>query len=509
VTGPSPSGSAAAAVAWDQLVALAILCAFGAALVAQTGLSPADEWMYAAMARMVGEGAAPYRDFFFSHPPLQLVPVVHLEFALPATVPASKLVPIGASVLTAVLLFFTARHWSRAAGLAALLLWVTSDTVLAGGAQFTGLCEGILLLAIAIAAASRGRGRAPGIAVALCVATSTLVGAVAIAWLVGLCLFGGRRWWRSAAWFVAFLAGFWLLCALVFGWQFFDQVYFSPLARPSEFATTSRWSRVFAPQLLRHLAWLPAMGLGLCAAFWHRLPLPESARSQVPQLACAVAAALAILGLFDSVHGYYMVIVLPLGALLGAAGVHVAFELGRTHRIARSAAVATLLTLFALQLPTTLGRLQLRRAHTAAASLRVRATAETLRGMLKREARILGDSNLAPLLSLEIPRPLWHRMADTNTKRFRNDDVARAELFGALVADPPEVLILLDRHGLALMPQMRQFAEQTYPRPWLFELSGVDRVLVFARPEALVRGSVLNSGGATTSAPRQGLVMAN
>ncbi len=470
---------------WDQGVALLLLLLFAVALVAQSGLLPADEWMYAAMARMVGAGSTPYRDFFFSHPPLQLVPVVHLDFVLPTSVYAAKLLPICASLTTAVLLYFTARPWSRVAGLTALGLWITSDTVLAGGGQFTGLCEGVLLLTVAIAAAARGRERTAGVAVALCVGTSTLVGAVAVVWLAALCLLGGRRWWPAAAWCLAFLAGFWLLCLAVFGFAFFDQVYLSPLGRPSEFETASRWTRIFAPQILSHFAWLPAIALGLLATAWRRAPLPDDARQQLPALALAAAFALTILALFGSVHAYYMAIALPLFALLAAAGVHVAFELGATHRIARTALLATLLTLFVLQLPTTAGRLQLRVTHTIDVSARVRATARALRGMLKREARILGDSNLAPLLSLEIPRPLWHRMADTNTKRFRDDDIARAEFLGSLVADPPEVLVLLDRHGLALMPEMREFAQSAYPKPWLFELSGVDRVLVFARPEAV------------------------
>jgi hypothetical protein len=65
----------------------------------------------------------------------------------------------------------------------------------------------------------------------------------------------------------------------------------------------------------------------------------------------------------------------------------------------------------------------------------------------------MGDSNLAPLLALCTQRPLWHGLADTNTKRYRGDPAALPQLLAELSRDPPDLVTLLDRHGLAMEPQ--------------------------------------------------------
>ena len=465
--------------AWDLWIAAGLVLAFGAAIVPQTARAPADEWMYASMARMVADGALPYRDFFFSHPPLHLLPAVLLERLLPASISASKLSAIAASVGTAALLFVAARRVSPLTGVAALLLWVSSTTVLVGAAQFTGLCEGVLLLSLALAAAPR-LPRLAGIAVALCLGTSTLVGAVALVWLAAWVLSDVRQRWSAALACATVLGLGALLCAALFGRAFFEQVYLSPLGRPSEFTQTSRWLHIFVPVVRSHLAWLAAIAVTLGAALWRKLP--ELQRSELLPRLSGLGAGLCVLGLFSSVHDHYAVILLPFAVLLAADGAQVAVDLGTEQPLARTALCATIATLLLLQMPASVAQVRARTANADRAAHRLQSTVRALRGLLAPRARLLGDSNLAPLLAMELPRPLWHREADTNTKRFREDSAERRAFLAAVAADPPEVIVLLDRHGLALMAELRDFVVGHYEKPWMFELSRIDRVLVFVRP---------------------------
>ncbi len=513
---------------WLVLVGFAAMCS------AAVQLAPRDAGLYLVMARQLAEGHLPYRDFFFSHPLLHLIPA-SLIFALrPEGWMLATAVPVAAATATGALLWSVARRWSPTAGLIAVVLWCTADAVVIVSAEFVGLACGMLLFAAALAAEAASRWRLAGAMVALCVLTSTLVGLVAISWLAAVLLLDRRRIRDAAAVAAAVLVVAAAGCWLAFGPAFFDQVYLSPLHRPSGAGgVASRLRTMVLPFLLQHPSvWLAALLVcaGAARHGWRtstdRAALDTGGEGSSPLAsagvvaprtalawAIAVGAILVFLSLFGSVHAYYTVVCMPPLVLLAAAGW---VQVGRlaapsssgstpapvassdaalppARAAARPGARVALIALVSLILLAigsgwgTWHRFAMRTAYQQQLGVRLEAVAAVLDATVVVEARLFGDSNVAPLLALAMPRNLWHQLADTNTKRFRADPEATATLVAELQLDPPEVVILLERHGVALLPSVAAFVRAHYPPPFAFDVGPVDHLRIFVRPAALRR----------------------
>ncbi len=184
-----------------------------------------DENIYYYMAwSVVDHGALPYRDFFFAHPPLHLLPGV-IAFAWLGFGPlTARCLPIGATVVGATFLFLLAkRHLGRLAAVAAVALYLNSFEVLGDSTHWTGINLAVMWLVMGLWALFRQRPATAGMMLALGVATSdsVLPGALmsgllallesrksavryalgfAVPWLAvqaGCLLLGGRNYWDS------------------------------------------------------------------------------------------------------------------------------------------------------------------------------------------------------------------------------------------------------------------------------------------------------------------------
>lgn len=422
---------------------------------------PSDSWLYVAMARQWLDGQWPYRDFFFSHPPLHLLPYVVWHALWPDGGVHAGWVPALCALGTALGLGRAASALAGAlAGWGAVWCWLTAASVLRTANAATGLHEGLLPLSFALAALTRERWRTAALWAGVCAATSTLVGALAgAALLAGLLAFRQSGKLRTSQLITAMLmagavfGGVLLATSAWSGSTWLEQVYLSPLRRPAERAGLERLSWLLLPFAREHL--LALLGAGVAVAL-RRVQPKHPGHAAV--LATLAAALLVLLG-FGSVHRYYVIIAMAPLAVLAGVGLQAAVaqlpDVRGKWLVGALAAAA-------------LWNLQATRPLLAGDAALAEATAgprQQLCGQLQRDlpatARIMGDSNLAPLLALCTGRPLWHNLADTNTKRYRTEPAVLTALLAELSADPPELLALLDRHGVAMEPTFVQWATQT------------------------------------------------
>ncbi|MBI5478363.1 MAG: glycosyltransferase family 39 protein [Deltaproteobacteria bacterium] len=378
------------------LEALALVAIFGTyVLLKVPGLhaSGTDENVYFYLAARVSQGAVPYRDFFFSHPPVHLLVPALVFKVLGFSLPVAKAIPALAQGLAGLFLYLTARRASRGFALAALAFHLGAYQVLMGSTDMNG--ENLLsaFLLAALLAAVRGRFLLAGCLAGLAVGAGLygLAGVLALALATG---FASRR--ALARFLVGWLAvfgGLLLVFGLLGGRAFFDGVFAYHLAKPpkdgrlSVFAGGNPIAMVGAylhnlgvyvtSKVLRrtlywdapaHLAAVIAAGLLVGQAIHARLSPDARAawRSFLSprDLLAGTPAGLARLGFLAAVcffaqwaalgevYDFYQVPMLCFVALAAGYPFWVAFRLAREARGPVDLRLPALLTaLFALHLP--------------------------------------------------------------------------------------------------------------------------------------------------------------
>ena len=169
-----------------------------------------DEHMYFYMSLLVSKGKWPYRDFFFSHPPLQLYIVGSLYKLFGYSLTLSKSVPSVAAMVSGVHVYLIGKRLvGRLEGVGATFLFLFTFDVLRGSSHFTGAnCA----LAFALAAsfqAIAGRTILAGVLFAVGTFIGVYVAPLAMMLTVLLAL---RSWKESLRLFTSYAASCALIC---------------------------------------------------------------------------------------------------------------------------------------------------------------------------------------------------------------------------------------------------------------------------------------------------------
>jgi hypothetical protein len=125
---------------WGWILPLAAFIAY--ALIKKISLNPAlsDENIYFYMGKLVAEGNVPYRDFFYSGPPLLLYLLAIPGFFAPDTFLAYKIVPLLISSATVgCMAGVLQRAWGWRAAICGFLLLLCSSTFLKATSHATGI----------------------------------------------------------------------------------------------------------------------------------------------------------------------------------------------------------------------------------------------------------------------------------------------------------------------------------------------------------------------------------
>lgn len=236
-----------------------------------------DEHMYFYMSVLVAKGQWPYRDFFFSHPPLQLYLMGALYKLFGYSLALSKAVPSLAAMVSGAHVFLVGKRLAgRWEGVLGAVLFLFTFDVLRGSSHFTGAnCA----LAFGMAAAYQAiRGR-PSVAGAL-FALATFIGVymAPLALMLGV-LLGFRSWKEALRLLGSFALGCAALCLLfaaVAGQAFWYQVFtynLNKIAFP--YSWYAKFRNVAYLNSLAMLGFLP--GIAWAASMWAlrgREPVP-------------------------------------------------------------------------------------------------------------------------------------------------------------------------------------------------------------------------------------------
>jgi len=171
-----------------------------------------DEHMYFYMSLLVSKGKWPYRDFFFSHPPLQLYTMAALYKIFGYSLALSKAAPSIAAMVSGVHVYLIGKRMAgRLEGVLATALFLFTFDVLRGSSHFTGANCALALALMAAYQALAGRNVLAGVLFA----TGTFMGVyVAPLALMLAALLALRSWKESLRLLGSYAAGCALICIL-------------------------------------------------------------------------------------------------------------------------------------------------------------------------------------------------------------------------------------------------------------------------------------------------------
>src|SRR5262249_27389352 len=230
---------AAVGPAWTRVLAAATVVAASAHFVVLKLYSlhavPGDEHLYFNMAVLVNQGLLPYRDFFYTHPPLHLYIAVGAFRLFGYSLVLGKLLPNLAMLVAGLLVFDLGRRTLGAIeGAVAYAIFLLAFDPLRISSHFTGANESFVFAIAGLWLAYVDRPTLAGIAFGLgvLVAVYVLPGVLAVAMVL---------WWRSRQRMVRFvavaaavtLAGN-LLFYLLAGWGFGYQGYITQFLKGRE-----------------------------------------------------------------------------------------------------------------------------------------------------------------------------------------------------------------------------------------------------------------------------------
>ncbi|MBM4397282.1 MAG: hypothetical protein FJ087_16550, partial [Deltaproteobacteria bacterium] len=213
-------------------VALVIACWL---LLKLVGLHPSgtDDNIYFYMAHRMTEGAMPYRDFFFAHPPVHLlVPAAVFAVTGGFSIGVAKAIPAVAQGAAGVLLYLALRRKSRPLAVLALLVHLTAYEVLMGSTDMNGENIMTAFLAGSLLAATRGRPLLAGALAGLGLGSGLYAFAAVLALGLASVASSLRAGARFGLGLLASFGGACVVFAAIGGGAFWDGVFAYHLAKP-------------------------------------------------------------------------------------------------------------------------------------------------------------------------------------------------------------------------------------------------------------------------------------
>ena len=138
--------------------------------------STTDENIYFYMADRFADGVLPYRDFFFAHPPLHWLPGLPVHGLLGFSPAAARVIPVGATLVSALAIFLTAkRHVGRVGAVAAVFALLTAFSLLRASSHWTGINLALMWSSLGMLFVLRRRCLTAGIMFDLGVCTGNYV----------------------------------------------------------------------------------------------------------------------------------------------------------------------------------------------------------------------------------------------------------------------------------------------------------------------------------------------
>jgi hypothetical protein len=312
------------------------------ALLKSYGLAPAlsDENIYFYDAWLMSQGFVPYRDFFFAHPPLHLVPgwLVVLAVGGFELLPLALLAPAAAAISGVCIYVILRRAAPFPAAWVGMCLFLFSHDLLRASSHWTGVNQALAWLSLGVVAALAARAALAGVLFGLGVCTAIYVAPGAAVCVLLLGALRPRDGLRCAT--AALLT--WLAVNAVFlvlaGEAYLDGVYRYHLLKPAVAGSIMGGA---LSELLFHDFFVMAAPVYsaplILREAWRERRSGERLRtlldpSRHPRLATGIwctaiwLAGLIFLAFLSRVFHYYFLIVFPAAAVCGGLFARYLFE---------------------------------------------------------------------------------------------------------------------------------------------------------------------------------------
>ncbi len=165
--------------------------------------SGTDDNIYFYLADRMAHGAVPYRDFFFSHPPVHLLVPAAFFKVFGFSVGLAKLIPVLAQTVAGAFLYLTLRRSSVTLALAGLFIHFSAYQILMGSTDMNGENIMTMFLWISAWAVATHRPLLGGLMSALAIGT----GMYALAGVMAIGLMSFMTGWKKGIRFLAAFAG--------------------------------------------------------------------------------------------------------------------------------------------------------------------------------------------------------------------------------------------------------------------------------------------------------------
>lgn len=344
---PRSDGKASGRSGWSTIVLSLLVAAFLILKSFGFGATATDENIYFYFAAQMARGALPYRDFFFAHPPMHLVPGWLLTVLIGGfDLTFMKSLPVVGATITGVCVFHLARRGGGGiAGVVAAAMFFFSYDVLRASSHWTGINWSVAWLATCTVAAFHGKGLIAGLLAGIAVCTG--VYAVPTAVVLAIVLAASRPKQAIAYSISAFgvWAGVSVVCLAFAGKPFAEQVYLYHLAKPPS-AGLRFVDRL--DSLLFHnffLVLAPLYSLPILITTWLRSRGSESPGDyESPRLSsteksfgkslaiCTIVwmANMAFLASLQRVYDFYFMLTFPFAAVCAGLYVRRLYDLWKT-----------------------------------------------------------------------------------------------------------------------------------------------------------------------------------
>lgn len=447
-------------------------------------LSAGDQWVYFAASRLFADGVIPYRDFFFSHAPLQVL-LSALLVKMGATLPLLSLLSPLICGISALIIFVMAKE--RAGIIRALLsflLFLFSYANLMGSLYYTGQELGLLLFLLGLLFFLRQKKISAGIFVGLsaCASINMLVNAFV------LTLF--QFFWnkKKLPSLLSGMAGSFGIIHLIFtviaGSAFWKQVYLYHLAKPDESVRIAGSGKVFLFMGNAHslLLILALSGAVLLWSGWKRGNFEEEPEKQKLLLLSAALAVAQILFLafIHPIFPHYFIPIAPFVAILAAealmfGGAYVLRKWKEQNFVHGGAPAVIILFLLIWNTVHTLKFYKIEQILLGVPH--AEEVAKVVKESIPEDATIFGEFGIAPLISLLSNRRLAGNEVDTSEMRIFSGETTLDEFIKIIEEDNVQILVNREFRGINAYPPFWKYRDQHFFLARTFKTSGYPTVI--------------------------------
>ena len=408
-------------------------------LVELNGLNhvdPGDEWVYFYMAKEVSQGSVAYKDFFFAHPPVQLIILSFVFLLFKFNLVALKLVPLLAVIGSAVFLFLIAKkQLGYKAAIVSCLLYMLSYRVLAEATYALGINLTVFFVMIGLwLVVNKGKYLAAGAVFGIAAMTG-LYSAAVIASISAIVFIRSRKHFMKIVYgFLMSFAAINLAFLLTAGSDYILGTYTYHFLKPS----IEKSSGVFVEVIWKNIFLFSMAAIGLL----------YSIKKKLMMFSVTAIAHIVFLTVFlNQIFNFYFLLAFPFLAIIGANG---AVTLHNKYKKKAMIMVIIFIVIFAWHSYNNIHKLN------SFDFVDFPSTGKLVEAVGDNKV-IFGDDSSVPMIALYTDSTVWNSFIDTNDLVFRAGIEDVNVLIESIKTNPPDTILIRPLTGIGNIEEFQSF----------------------------------------------------